>query len=150
MIIAKKLLCAYVCSWLVIFPTLSYAGEPVAVEAGDVVPHSGVLFTTVDAARLLASLESQSATCDARAESEVALAVNRVQLTLDNCQSQLALRTQMYDQRLTFYNDYSQQLEARLTKPKLSPELTLFIGILAGVGLTIGAGVAMNQAAASP
>jgi hypothetical protein len=148
--IATNLFCAYFCSWLIVFPTLAYAADPIPVSAGDTVPHDGVLFTTEDAARLLASLETQEATCQARIDLDVASAVNEKQLLLNICESQLDLRTQMYEQRMTFYTDYSQQLEARLIKPKLSPEFTLFIGILAGVGLTIGAGVAMNQAATSP
>ena len=119
------------------------------MSAGDPAPHDGVLFTTEDAARLLANLETQESTCQARIDYEVASAVNQTQLLLDNCQSALNIRTEMYEQRLAFQTDYNQYLENRLTKPKLSPEFTLFIGILAGVGLTIGAGVAMNQAAAS-
>ena len=148
--IAKNLFCVYFCSWLIAFPTLTYAADPIPVSEGDTVPFDGVLFTNEDAARLLASLETQESTCQARIEHEVATAVNEKQLLLNICESNLNLRTQMYEQRLVFYTDYSQQLESRLTKPKLSPELTLFIGILAGVGLTIGAGVAMNQAATSP
>jgi len=148
--ILTNLFCGYFFAWIILFPTISYADEPIPISAGDPAPHDGVLFTTEDAARLLANLETQEATCQARVDYEVASAVNQTQLLLDNCQSSLDLRTQMYEQRLAFHTDYSNYLENRLTKPKISPELTLFIGILAGVGLTIGAGVAMNQAATSP
>ena len=147
--ILTNLFCGYFFAWLILFPAISYAGEPIPVTAGEPAPYSGVLFTTEDAARLLANLETQEATCSARIDYEVASAVNQTQLLLNNCQSSLDLRTQMYDDRLAFHTDYSDYLENRLTKPKISPELTLFIGILAGVGLTIGAGVAMNQAAAT-
>ena len=147
--ILTNLFCGYFFAWLILFPAISYADEPISITAGEPAPHDGVLFTTEDAARLLANLETQESTCNAKIDYAVATAVNKVQLSLDNCQSSLDLRTQMYDDRLAFQTDYSDYLENRLTKPKLSPELTLFIGILAGVGLTIGAGVAMNQAAVS-
>ncbi len=148
--VLTNLLCTYLCVWLIISPTIAYADDPTPIKAGDPAPHDGVLFTTEDAARLLANLEAQEATCQAQIEYEVATAVNQTQLLLNNCQSALDIRTQLYDERLAFHTDYSEYLEKRLTKPKISPEVTLFIGILAGVGLTIGAGVAMNQAATSP
>ncbi len=144
------MLCAYLCAWLIISPSIAYADDPIPIKAGDPAPYDGVLFTTEDAARLLANLEAQEATCQAQIEYEVTTAVNQTQLLLNNCQSALDIRTQLYDERLAFHTDYSEYLEKRLTKPKISPEVTLFIGILAGVGLTIGAGVAMNQAATSP
>ena len=146
----KKLLvnflCAYVCAWLVIFPAVAHGDEPTPVQEGEVAPFSGVLFPTLDAARLLADLEQQETVCQARVDLAVTEAIAAKQLLLDTCQSNLQIRTEMHELQLSGYRDYTNFLEQKHARPGLSKEWVLVIGILTGVGITIGAGVAMNQA----
>ena len=138
---------AWICAFLVMYPAVSHAGEPVPINEGDPAPFTGVILTTEDAANLLANLEQQNARCQASIDLAVATAVAAKQLELDTCNSNFQIRTDFYNTQLAAYRDYNGYLEERLTKPKLSPEWALVIGIVAGVGITIGAGVAMNQAA---
>jgi hypothetical protein len=139
---------AWICAFLILHPTISYAGEPIPIQEGEVAPFDGVILTTADAAILLANLEQQNERCQASIDLAVATAVAAKQLELDTCNSNFQIRTDLYNTQLSGYQDYSIFLEDRLTRPKLSPEWMLVIGIVAGVGITIGAGVAMNQASA--
>lgn len=150
--IFQTILVTWVCSFLVFYPVTSYADEPVTqeptgVKEGDPVPFSGVLFPTVTAARLLADLEASEQRCNARVELAVAGAVNGKQLLLDTCNSNLQIRTDMYETRLQGHQDYTDFLEQRITKPKLSQELTFILGIVAGVGITLGAGYTIHEIA---
>ena len=146
---------AWICAFLVIYPVTSYASdpdstenqEPTGIQAGEQAPFDGVLFPTVTAARLLADLEASEARCAARVELAVAEAINGKQLLLDTCNSNLQIRTEMYETRLQGYQDYSVFLEQRITKPKLSQELTFILGIVAGVGITLGAGYTIHEIA---
>ena len=133
---------------MVMYPAISHAGEPVPINEGDPAPFTGVILTTADAAVLLANLDQQTSRCQANIDLAVATAVAAKQLELDTCNSNFQIRTDFYNTQLTAYRDYNGYLEQRLTRPKLPPEWALVIGIVAGVGITIGAGVAMNQAAA--
>lgn len=150
--IFQTLLVAWICSFLVFYPVTSYANEPATeeptgVKEGDPVPFDGVLFPTVTAARLLADLEASEFRCNARVELAVAEAVNGKQLLLDTCNSNLQIRTEMYETRLQGQQDYADFLEQRITKPKLSQELTFILGIVAGVGITLGAGYTIHEIA---
>jgi len=139
---------AWICAFLVMYPAISYADEPVPINEGEPAPFTGVILTTEDAATLLANLEQQNERCQASIDLAVTTAVSAKQLELDTCNSNFQIRTDFYNTQLAAYRDYNIYLEERLTKPRLSPEWALVIGIDAGVGITIGAGVAMNQAAA--
>ena len=147
----KKLLtnflCAYFCAWLIIFPTLAHGADPQPIQEGEPAPFSGILFSTQDAARLLVDLEQQDIACQARIDLSVAESIAAKQLLLDTCNSNLGIRTEMYELQLAGYRDYNAFLEKKAVSPGLSREWVLIIGILTGVGVTIGAGVAMNQAA---
>ncbi len=151
--ILKTILVAWLCAFLALWPVVSYADdsptpqEPTGVKEGEVVPFDGVLFPTVTAARLLADLEASEERCNARIDLAVAEAVNGKQLLLDTCNSNLAIRTDMYETRLQAHLEYTDFLEERMTKPKLSQEVTFILGIVAGVGITIGAGYAINEIA---
>ena len=145
--IIQTIMCAWICAFLVFYPTLSYADDPIPIKEGDPAPFDGVILTTADAAVLLANLEQQQARCQANIDLAVSTAIAAKQLELDTCNSNFQIRTNLYDTQLAAYQDYNVFLEDRLTKPKFPPELVLVIGILTGVGITIGAGVAMNQAA---
>ena len=144
--IIQTIMCAWVCAFLILYPTISYADDPVPIKEGEPAPFDGVLLKTEDAATLLANLEQQNARCQANIDLAVSTASAAKQLELDTCNSNFEIRTELYNTQLAGYRDYSTFLENRIIKPKLAPEFVLIIGILTGVGITIGAGVAMNQA----
>jgi hypothetical protein len=145
--VLSTLIVTWICIFLAIYPVISYAADPVPIKEGEVAPFDGVIITTVEAAILLASLEQQTERCQANINLAVSTAVAAKQLELDTCNSNFAIRTDLYNAQLTGYRDYSIYLEERLTRPRLAPEWMLVIGIVTGVGITIGAGIAMNQAA---
>ena len=148
--IFNTLLVSWICAFLVFYPAISHASEPepFPIKEGEAAPFDGVLLRTADAATLLSNLEQQTARCQANIDLAVSTAVAAKQLQLDTCNSNFQIRTDFYNTQLSGYRDYNVYLEERLTRPKLSPEWAMVIGIVAGVGITIGAGVAMNQAAA--
>lgn len=145
--IFQHLVLAWVCAFLVLCPTLSYAEDPLPISEGDPAPFTGVLLTTNDAARLLLTLEQQQSLCQVQINYAVTSAVSAKQLQLDTCNSNLQIRTDLFDTQLTGYQNYNQFLEERISKPKFPTELTFILGVIAGVGITIGAGYAINQVA---
>ena len=145
--IFQHLMLAWICAFLVLHPAVSYADEPVPINEGEPAPFDGVLLRTDHAAQLLLTLEQQQEACQAQIDFSVATAVNAKQLELDTCNSNLQIRTEMFERQITGYQDYSRFLEEQVSKPKLSRELTFILGIVAGVGITIGAGYAINQVA---
>ena len=148
--ILRQLICAWICYWLAFNPSLAYAEEnqqdPTPVTKGQPAPYAGVLFSTLKAAELTARLEAQQSLCDAKTKKEVDAAVSVVQLRLDNCSSSRQVLEDMYKTQIQSQKEYIDFLEKKATKPKLSSEVVFIIGIVAGVGITIGAGYAMNQA----
>jgi len=151
-------ICVWVCFWLAFHPAITYAqdsdttestttNQPAALQTGDIAPFNGVLIPTLQAAEMTARLEQQEQQCNIRVESEVATALNRSQLLLDNCNSSRTIYTEMYTSQLQSQREYIDFLEKRATGPKVPQEWVFIIGIVAGVGLTIGAGYAMHAAA---
>ncbi len=147
---------AYICAWLIFSPVTAYADDssdqeasesPQPIDAGTPAPFTGILFSTVDAANLLANMEQAETVCQARIDLAVSTALSPKQLQLDNCNSSLQIRTELYETQIQSYRDYSQFLEERIHKPKIPQEVTFILGIVAGVGITIGAGYALNQVA---
>lgn len=149
--IFTNLLCAWICCWLVISPTISYAQdiapEPAPLKQGEPAPFNGVLIPTVRAAEITAQLEQQEQLCSVRVDSGVATATNALNLRLNNCNSSRAVTEEMYTLQLTSYREYTDFLEKKAMGPKIPQEWIFIIGIAAGVGITIGAGYAMHQAA---
>ena len=138
----------WVCFSLIVYPTLSYAqDQPVPLQAGEAAPFNGVLLPTVKAAEMTAALEQQENQCDLRIQTEVQQKLSKSQLLLDNCTSARETYEEMYKAQLVSQKEYIDFLEKRATSPRISQEVVFIIGIVAGVGITIGAGYAMNQAA---
>ena len=130
--ILKQLICAWVCCWLAVNPTVSYAQDgsqpdPTPVKQGEPAPYSGVLFSTLKAAELTARLEAQQTLCEARVKKEVDLAVSAVQLKLDNCSSSRQVLEGMYKTQIQSQREYIDFLEKKATKPKLSGEVVFII-----------------------
>ena len=157
----KKLLTsiisAWICFWLAFHPAIAYSQEadsvtstsqnqPTPVQEGDSVPFNGVLIPTLQAAQMTARLEQQESVCNARVKAEVETALSRSQLLLDNCTSARKVYEEMYTTQLTYQRDYIDFLEKKSTGPKIPQEVVFIIGIVAGVGITIGAGYAMHAA----
>mgnify|MGYP001263894065 CR=1 FL=1 len=148
-------MCSWICCWLAFYPAIVHAQEveaptteePVPLQTGQVAPFNGVLIPTIQAAEMTARLEQQQTQCNIRVESEVAAALNKQQLLLDNCNSYRSIYDEMYTSQLTSQREYIDFLEKRATGPKIPQEVVFIIGIVAGVGLTIGAGYAMHAAA---
>ena len=146
----NTLIVSWLCAFLVCYPAIAHANdtaEPYPIKEGEVAPFNGVLLRTADAATLLSNLEQQEERCQARIDLGVTTAVARKQLELDTCTSSLQIRTDLYNTQLAAYRDYTVVLEERLAKPRLATHWVLLIGIATGVGITVGAGVAMNHAA---
>jgi len=147
-------MCSWVCFVIAFHPALTYAQEspaaeqsPTPIEEGDTAPFSGVLIPTVQAAEMTVRLEQQGNICQTRINSAVDLAVNEVDLRLKNCLSVSTTIDDMYRTQLLSQKEYIDFLEKRALGPKISQEWVFIIGIVAGVGVTIGAGYAMHQVA---
>lgn len=144
---------AWICCWLVVQPTISYAQDSEAptetqvtpVKKGDFVPFDGVLFSTLKAAELTARLEQGDSMCNLRIEREVELAKSNLQLRLDNCTSTRNVYEEMYKTQIQSQQDYIKFLERKASGPRIPQEVVFIIGIVAGVGITIGAGYAVHQ-----
>jgi len=95
----------------------------------------------------LLNLEQQQEQCQAQIDFAVTTAVSAKQLELDTCNSNLQIRTEMFETQIAGYQDYNRFLENQISKPKFPQEVTFILGIVAGVGITIGAGYAINQVA---
>ena len=121
--------------------------QPRPLQVGDIAPFNGVLIPTLQAAEMVSRLEQQEQQCNIRVESEVATALNRTQLLLDNCNSARTTYTEMYTSQIQAQREYIDFLEKKAIAPKIPQEWVFIIGVVAGVGLTIGAGYAMHSAA---
>ena len=157
----KKLLtnsiCAWICCWLAFYPAITYAQDsestdstaqvqPTPLQTGAVAPFNGILIPTLQAAEMTARLEQQESFCNARITTEVETALSRSQLLLDNCTSARQVYEEMYTSQLASQREYIDFLEKKATGPKIPQEVVFIIGIVAGVGITIGAGYAMHAA----
>ena len=148
-----SVVCLCICFSLILHPTVAYAQDlepvqekPAPLQTGDPAPFNGVLIPTVQVAEMTATLEQQDAQCSLRIQTEVQKRLSQSQLLLDNCSSARKIYEEMYKTQLASQKEYINFLEKRATGPKISQEVVFIIGIVAGFGITIGAGYAMNQA----
>lgn len=143
----RNAICVWICFCLALGGSaFANPNDPTPVKQGDPAPFNGILIPTLKAAEMTARLEQSESLCLARVESAVAAAVNQKELLLNNCESSKKIMSDLYNTRLTAQTNYSDFLEKRITSPKLSREWVFIIGIVAGVGITIGAGYAMAEA----
>jgi len=124
-------------------------GTPIPLKKGEKAPADGVFLFTVDAAKLLGNLQSSDDRCLAITETAVEKAKAPLALKLRLCTDQVGLNQELTDTKLTAKDEYIQHLEKRVANPGISRSWVLFGGLVTGVLLTIGAGVAMNAAAAN-
>tara|TARA_B100000161_G_C33354419_1_gene326086 strand:- start:162 stop:614 length:453 start_codon:yes stop_codon:yes gene_type:complete len=143
----RNAICVWICLFLSVGQVaLANPNDPAPLKQGEPAPFNGVLIPTLKAAEMTARLEQSESLCLARVESSVASAVNQKQFLLNNCESSKKIMDDLYKSRLDAQTNYSDFLEKRVTSPGLSKEWVFIIGIVAGVGITIGAGYAMAEA----
>jgi len=91
-------------------------------------------------------LEQAKSLCLTRTQTAVDIAINQKQLLLNNCIDSKKIIGDMHLAQIASQHDYIKFLEDKATAPKISKEWVFIIGVVAGVGLTIGAGYAMVEA----
>jgi hypothetical protein len=126
-------------------PAIALAEGPYPVKKGDPSPVDGVIFPTLEAAKLAAELEQSEKMCTAKIEFEVAKAGNESNLLLNNCKDSKAVITDMYTTQIDSNKEYIKFLEDKVTQPTISQELIFIVGTIVGIGVTLGAGYTMNQ-----
>lgn len=146
--ILRNLSCGWICFWLAFHPAISIAEQPdpAPLQQGQVAPFNGVLIPTLKAAEMTVKLEQADSLCLTRIDAAVAAAVNKSQLLLNNCSDSKKIMEKMYKTQLEAQGEYIDFLEKKASAPGISKEWVFIIGIVAGVGITIGAGYAMNSA----
>lgn len=122
---------------------------PIPMNKGDKAPSDGVFLPTATAADIMGRLESSQKTCDALSDAAVKKAVAPVDLKLKLCLDRNIFNNELSVSKLAAKDQYIQQLEKRVSDPGISRSWVLFGGLTLGVLLTIGAGIAMNNAAAN-
>ena len=132
---------------IAMYPSVCYAEEssPVPVKQGEPAPFNGVLIPTLKAAEMTVRLQQADDMCKVKTKSEVDLAINREKLLLNNCLDTKKINQEMFKSQLSAHKSYSEYLEKQVSSPKLSSEWVFVIGVIAGVGLTIGAAYSMSE-----
>lgn len=143
----KRVMCALLIFSIALYPATALAEEndPAALRAGEPAPFNGVLIPTLKAAEMTTRLEQAEPLCLAKTEAAVAAAVNKSNLLLSNCLDSKKIIQDMHNEQILAQKDYIKFLEKKVTAPQISKEWVFVIGVVAGVGLTIGAGYAMAE-----
>ncbi len=142
-----------ICFTLVFSPVAIAQDAPdnnvvVTLEAGQVAPFSGTLFSTGAAAKLLAEIELSNESCQARIDREVGVSSARLQLEIDSLNASLSACNQKYTQIIDIKNDHIAFLDDQIAKrsdPKT--ELWVVAGIVLGIGLGVGSAWSYDQIA---
>ena len=134
---------------------LAWADEPaepepeqvVTIQEGEPAPFTGTLFSTTAAAKLVVDLEFNQEACHLEIDRRLRLSGAEYQLQIDTLNvslESLGLKTtsqlEIRDEHIRFL-----ELEIKPTPWFKSSEFGFVIGILAGAGITIGAGYALVQ-----
>jgi len=131
---------------ILIIPSTAHADEQVAtVIEGQATPFNGTLFSTEAAARLLSDLTFSEEACQIKLEQSNEEQQAQCQLQLDILQASKDAIQMRYEETIVVRNDHIQYLEKQLTKPKIPQELSFVLGVVAGIGLTLGATFAMSE-----
>ena len=129
----------------ILYSGVSWADERVVtLQEGQAAPFSGTLFSTEAAARVLIDLELANESCQIQVERETEALRAEMLLDYRNLEaSRDALRIR-YDQTLQIKNDQIDFLQQQ-ARPKMSREVTLIVGVLTGVGLTIASAYTLDK-----
>tara|TARA_Y100000310_G_scaffold261969_1_gene271530 strand:+ start:190 stop:600 length:411 start_codon:yes stop_codon:yes gene_type:complete len=129
-----------------IIPSTAYADEQVTtVIEGQAAPFDGTLFNTEAAARLLSDLTFSEEACQIQIERATEGQQAQCQLQLDILQASKDAIQMRYEETLVVRDDHIQYLEKQLTKPKIPQELSFVLGVVAGIGITLGTAFAMSE-----
>ena len=117
------------------------------IQEGEVAPFTGTLFSTTAAAKLVVDLEFNQEACDLEitrrlrlSGAEYQLQIDTLNVSLESLQLRTTSQLQIRDEHIEFL-----ELELRPTPWWKSSEFGFVMGILTGVGVTIGAGYALHQ-----
>tara|TARA_B100000131_G_C17836507_1_gene499973 strand:- start:50 stop:478 length:429 start_codon:yes stop_codon:yes gene_type:complete len=133
-------------NYVIFIPTSAYAGEEIStIKKGEAAPFDGTLFSTSAAARILVELESAKESCKIECDKAVEEKSAELQLKYDMLLASKTALQYKYDETLIIKNDQIDFLQNQVKKPKISHELSFALGILAGVGLTMGSAYALSQ-----
>mgnify|MGYP003112919170 CR=1 FL=1 len=129
----------------VLYPNISWADERVVtLQEGDSAPFSGTLFSTEAAARVLVDLELANESCEIQVERQVENLRAEMLLDYRNLEASRDALQLRYDQTLQIKNDQIDFLQQQ-ARPKMSREVTLIVGVLTGVGLTIASAYTLDK-----
>tara|TARA_B100000214_G_scaffold323953_2_gene260674 strand:+ start:844 stop:1305 length:462 start_codon:yes stop_codon:yes gene_type:complete len=133
---------------ILFFPSISYADERVtALSEGEPAPYDGTLFNTEAAARLIANIEFSEEACQIRIDEALDYQTARHDLEIANLNASLETLDLRYTQTIALRDNQIQFLDAQMSKRKVPQEVTFLLGVLAGVGLTIGSAYAISEVA---
>ena len=146
--LTKRLISFLTCICFLAFSIVSpaYANERIAtVQEGDPAPFTGTLFSTEAAARLLVDLETNKAAFEIECTQRLDLQRAEMQLQIDVLQASKDALQMRYDDTLLIKNQHIDFLERQVTRKKFPPEALFIIGVVSGIGLTLGAAYGVNQ-----
>ncbi len=135
-------------------PTIAYADDSppqeervTTIKKGDPAPFSGTLFNTPAAARLMIDLEFTQQTCKVETDRQLGLLRADLQLKIDLCSARNEALMLRHSEILLIKNDQIAFLEKQF-KPRpwyQTTEFGVVMGVVLGIGITIGAGYALGQ-----
>ena len=134
---------------LISFAFAQAPGTPTPLKKGEKAPADGIFLFTIDAARLLGNLQTADEKCSIVTKAAVDKAIAPVSLKLKLCSDQRSFDEKLASTKLEAKDQYIAQLEKRVADPGISRSWVLFSGLALGVLVTVGAGIAMNAAAAN-
>ena len=138
----------------VFLPTIAWADEPppeeekvVTIKKGDPAPFTGTLFNTPAAARLMIDLEFTQATCKIETDRQLGLLRSELQLKIDLCGARNESLMLRHQELLIIKNDQINFLEKQFRPAPWyqTTEFGIVIGVVLGIGITIGTGYALGQ-----
>ena len=141
-----------------ILPSVAWAQDPPAdgdvpaervttLRLGDPAPFAGTLFSTTAAARLLTNLQFTQEQCQIETTRQLGLQRSQLQLQIDTLTASRAALQLRYDETLALKNGQISFLEERLrpTPWYQTTEFGVVMGVVLGIGITIGTGYALGQ-----
>ena len=145
-------------AYTTILPSVAWAQDPPAdanpsvervttLQLGDAAPFAGTLFSTAAAARLLTNLQFTQEQCQIETTRQLGLQRSQLQLQIDTLTASRAALQLRYDETLALKNGQISFLEERLrpTPWYQTTEFGVVMGVVLGIGITIGTGYALGQ-----
>ena len=145
-----------------LFPTITYAQENEPTEEtevtltekvttlklGDPAPFAGTLFSIPAAAKILADLEFTQQQCKLEIDRRLSLQASEFKLQLDIKQAAFDSLQTKHTELMVIRDQQVEYLTQNYKSPKWyeSGEFWFAIGLIAGIGVTVGAGYAIGQA----